>query len=254
MSLMHGIFVTTFDLVAVFFNMVMLWNCFRLNKIKNTFVQLCKVLAVCHSACQGMIVLTDAVEWWQGFEKSRQCCNIFRVLSICMMVLQAFNITVITTIHSYHRIQEVSSLLIGIAGLHLYSSLAWWYSCLPQELLSFSGITVTVVFVSAAVFALLLCAAALKNNICNEVKDATPETTMTTYWDLCKEITPFYIKGCFLVYFIVIVTYPLSTSLLEVMIPSFTRFAVGIFIPILLMELFYLGFEEEYESGKAVVI
>ncbi len=136
MSSINVICVVAFDLVGVFFNIVMLWSCFRLNNKRNTFVQTCKILAVCHCACQVMIVITDAVEWWEGFDKPRESCNIFRVLSICMMIAQAFNITVITIIYSYHRNQEVSSILKQIAGMHIVSAVSWWYSCLSQELLS----------------------------------------------------------------------------------------------------------------------
>ena len=255
MSLMYVMFVAAYDLVGLFFNILMLWNCFRLSNIKNTFVQMCKILAVCHSACQVMIVVTDAVEWWQGFEKSRQSCNIFRVLSICMMILQAFNITVIMIIHSYHRIQEVSSTLKGIAALHIYSAACWWYSCLPHEVLS--GLVIIAGFFSAIGFALLLFAASSRNNLHDEVKGTTPKASRPTgslLWDFCEVVIPFFFQFCFVVYLVVIVTSSLYTSLLDIMIPSFTRFAVGIAVPTFLMELIYSGFEEEYESGKVVVM
>ena len=262
MSLMYAIFVAAFDLAGVFFNIRLLKFCLRLNSTKDAFVQICRILAVCHCACQVMILLTDAVEWWEGFQNLADSCNIFRALSICMMALQALNTTVIVIINSHHwiayRNHTVSRTIRSIASLHIGATLSWWWchsSCVPEELVPLVAF-ITVYFASLA-FAFLLAPPGSRKDIYDEVKNRSPESSQTAcslLWNLSKEeVIPFFLKIYLPMYLVVLLTFPSSPSLLEISGSSFVRYIVGIVIPPLINDLIFLGYKDIYEK-KVVVI
>ena len=90
------------DLAGVFLNIQMLRTCFK-DKTKKTFLQRRRMLAIWQVACQATILVMDAVESWNGFDvQPRESCNVFRVLSIIMMIIQACNITVIMIMYFDH--------------------------------------------------------------------------------------------------------------------------------------------------------
>lgn len=259
-SLIYTIFVAAFDLAGAFFNERMLKSCFRLNNTKNTFVQICRILVVCHCACQVMILLTDAVEWWEGFQSLGYSCNIFNI-SICMMVLQALNTTAIAVINSHHciayRNQKVSRTIRSIAGIHIFATISWFgchSSCFPQEL--FFQVVVIIVFLAAAAFAILLAPPASRKDIYDEVKTRSPEASKTAcslVWNLSKEVIPVFLKIYLPIYLVVLLTLPSSLGLQEILNSSIARFMAGIVIPPLITDLISLGYEDIYEK-KVVVI
>jgi len=105
----------------------------------------------------------DAVESWNGFDvPPRESCDVFRILSIVIMLIEACNIIVIMIIYFDHYMacqnQELLSAKVkigvavswGISG----SLITWWYCCGSQEFLSRMAVRVMCVVsvVSPAAF------------------------------------------------------------------------------------------------------
>ncbi|XP_027050697.1 uncharacterized protein LOC113678025 [Pocillopora damicornis] len=63
------------DFAAIFFNGLLLLSCFRHEK-KYRFFKKCWILLGLQVACQVVILVADAVEWWNGFRiQATESCN-----------------------------------------------------------------------------------------------------------------------------------------------------------------------------------
>ncbi|CAH3136151.1 unnamed protein product, partial [Pocillopora meandrina] len=65
------------DLAAIFFNGLLLLSCFRHEK-KYRFFKKCWILLGLQVACQVVILVADAVEWWNGFrtQATESSCSV----------------------------------------------------------------------------------------------------------------------------------------------------------------------------------
>ena len=144
------------------------------------------MLAIWQVTCQATILVMDAAESWNGFDvQPRESCNVFRAMSIIMMLIQACNIKAIMIIYLDHYMadqnQEQSSKVkitgavsMGIVG----SILIWWYSCEAQEIIS--QMVVNVMYVVFVAFVFFLLSVALKNNINGVSEGIITEASMET--------------------------------------------------------------------------
>lgn len=186
MNLIQFILIAVLDLVGVFFNFLMLWKCFK-TKTKDSFLKKCRILTIWQSACQVMIVVADVLESWKlGFNiQPGEDCNVFRTLSISMMLFQACNITVILMLHSdhrkrYFRNREVSSKL----KISIVLSLCVWWNCFSREL-DLSEMAVKVSCLAAVVYFVLLFAAASRNDILDQEEDNAKTNTTEASKNAC---------------------------------------------------------------------
>ena len=83
---------------------------------KNTgFTKKCWILLGLHVACQVVILVADAADWWNGFRiQATESCNVLRVLSLSMMFFQISNLTAIMkvcyehpSVHEEHKLYAV---------------------------------------------------------------------------------------------------------------------------------------------------
>ena len=90
------------DLAAIFFNGLLLLSCFKDGK-KYRFTKKCWILLGLHVACQVVILVADAADWWNGFRiQATESCNVLRVLSLSMMFFQISNLTAIMKVCYEH--------------------------------------------------------------------------------------------------------------------------------------------------------
>ena len=93
MTLLITLLMATLDLAGFIFDLRMLRSCFK-DKTKYTFLQKCRTLAICQCACQVIILLADAVEWWKGLEtEPRESCNVFRVSNPAVTSVKSASLT-----------------------------------------------------------------------------------------------------------------------------------------------------------------
>ncbi|XP_022784352.1 uncharacterized protein LOC111324954 [Stylophora pistillata] len=130
------------DIVALFFNVRMLIICFK-DESKYTFLENCRALAICQGACQVTILISDSVEWWNGFTiLPGETCRFFRVLSLSVMFYQTCNLTAMMTVYNEHpagqKTEEAScnarmyaALSLGVVG----SAMILWHNCFTQGLI-----------------------------------------------------------------------------------------------------------------------
>ena len=251
------------DLAGVFFNIRMLRTCFR-DKTKNTFLQRSRILAIWQGVCQATIVVMDAVESWNGFDvQPRESCNVFRVLSIIMMLIQACNITVIMIIYFDHYMayqnQKLSSKvkITGAVSMGIISSIiTWWYSCGNQQILA--GMAVGVMAVVYIAFVVFLPFASLRNNIDGLSEGITTEASTKTslllrvFKDDNKLIS--FIVLLLTAFVMILSDLPhLSLDFKKTCCLIITRFVVGFVSPLIVCDMFDSSDEEE-NSRKVVVI
>ena len=244
------------DLAGVFFNIRMLRSCFK-DKTKNTFLQRSRVLAIWQVTCQATILVMDAAESWIGFDvRPGESCNVFRVLSIIMLLIQACNITVIMIIYFDHyigyqyqgllssKVKITVAVSLGIIG----SITIWWYSCGSQRILSLKAVKVMCV-VSVAFVVFVLCTT-VRNNIHDFPEGMTTEASTKTcplLWALLKEDkTPVSFMALLLLSFVVILTdVPrLSLQFKEILWLLLIRLAVGIILPSNVCDIINSSYEE----------
>ena len=121
------------DLAAIFFNGLLLLSCFRHEK-KYRFFKKCWILLGLQVACQVVILIADAVEWWNGFRiQATESCNVLRVLSLSMMFFQITNLTAIMkvcyqhpSVHAEHKLYAV--LFLGFIA----SAMIFWPWCFSK--------------------------------------------------------------------------------------------------------------------------
>ena len=252
------------DLVGVFFNTRMLLTCFK-EKTKRTFLQRSRMLAIWQVACQGTILVLDAAESWNGFDvQPRESCNVFRVLSISVMLIEACNITVIMIIYFDHYMayqdQEILSSRFKItvaASLGIMGSIMiWWYSCESQEILS--QMAVRMMCVASVVFVVYLLDTALRNNIHDLPEGITTEASTKTcplLWTVLKEDKkPISFIALLLMGFVVglsPVPY-LTLHFKEILWFLIIRFAVGIILPLNVCEIINSSYEERNNRNVEV--
>ena len=251
------------DLAGVFFNIRMLRTCFR-DKTKNTFLQRSRMLAIWQVACQATIVVIDAVVSWKGFDvQPRESCNVFRVLSTIMMLIQACNITVIMMIYFDHymayqnqklssKVKITGAVSMGIIG----SIIAWWHSCGSQQI--HSGMAVRVMAVVYIAFVVFLPFAALRNNIDGLSESITTEASTKTsplllrvFKDDNKLIS--FIVLLLMAFVMILSDVPhLSLHFKETCCLLITRFVVGFVLPLIVCDMFDSSHEEE--NGRKFVV
>ena len=248
------------DLVGVFFNTRMLRTCFK-EKTKSTFLQRSRMLATWQVACQGTILVLDSVESWNGFDvQPRESCNVFRVLSIIMMLIQACNITVIMIIYCDHymayqdqglssRLKLTGAVSMGIIG----SIIIWWYRC---EIVSLMAVrAMCVVYVAFVVF---LASSTLRNNVNGLSEGITTEGSMETRPLLLrvfkedKKLISF-ITLLLIAFVLILSDVPhLSLHFKETCFLVMTRFFVGFVLPVIVIDMIDSSHEEE--NGRNVVV
>ena len=236
------------DLAGVVFNMRMLQSCFK-DKTKNTFVQRSRMLAIWQVTCQATILVMDAVESWNRFDvHPSESCNVFRVMSIIMMLIQACNITAIMIIYLDHymadqnkkqssKVKITGAVSMGIIG----SIMIWWYSCGFQEIIS--QIAVRVVCVVCVAFVLFLLCAALRNNIDGVSEGVTTEASMETSPLLLRGLKDdkkliSFIALLLMVFVLILSDVPhLSLHFKEACFLLVTRFVVGFVLPLTVIDV-----------------
>lgn len=253
------------DLAGVFFNIRMLRTCFK-DKTKNTFLQRSRMLAIWQVVCQATILGMDATELWNGFDvQPRESCNVFRVLTIIMMLFEACNITVIMIIYVDHymghqnqemlssKLKMTVAVSLGIIG----SIITWWCSCGSQEILSQKAVKVmAVVYVAFVVF---LTSSTLRNNTIGLSEDITTEASMDTCPSLFRQAYKYdkklisFITLLLMAFVLVLSDVPrLSLRFKETCFFIITRFVVGVTLPLTVIDMVDSSHEEENE--KIVVI
>ena len=236
------------DLAGVVFNMRMLQSCFK-DKTKNTFVQRSRMLAIWQVTCQATILVMDAVESLNRFDvHPSESCNVFRVMSIIMMLIQVCNITAIMIIYLDHymadqnkkqssKVKITGAVSMGIIG----SIMIWWYSCGFQEIIS--QIAVRVVCVVCVAFVLFLLCAALRNNIDGVSEGVTTEASMETSPLLLRGLKDdkkliSFIALLLMVFVLILSDVPhLSLHFKEACFLLVTRFVVGFVLPLTVIDV-----------------
>jgi len=215
------------------------------------------MLAIWQVACQATILVMDVVESWNGFDvQAKKSCNVFRVLSIIMMLIQSCNITAIMIIYfdyymAYQNRELLSSKVkiavavsLGIIG----SIMIWWYSCGYQQILSLKA--VRVMCVASVAFVVFVLGTALRDNIHDLPEDMTTEASTKTsplLWTVLKEDkTPVSFIALLLISFVVILTDVARLSLYfkEILWLLIIRFAVGIILPSIFCDIINSSYEE----------
>ena len=255
------------DLAGIIFNLRMLRSCFK-DKTKYRFLQKCRTLAICQCACQVTILLADGIESWKGLEtQPRESCNVFRVLSSSTLFFQGCNLMAILIIFFYqptsHGASKLCSKLKMSAALSLGftgSAMIWWYSCFAQEF--FFQMAIRVILAVSVTFVVLLFAWDARNNIHDQLEDATQEAsamkTCSLLWQVFKEDRrPLLFITLLLVFLVVILSWsPRSAeneARKDILYSVITRFVVGIVLPVTFTDLIELSNEEE-NGSKTVVI
>ena len=103
-------------------------------KKNNRFFKKCWILLGLQVACQVVILVADAVEWWNGFRiQATESCNVLRVLSLSMMFFQITNLTAIMkvcyqhpSVHAEHKLYAV--LFLGFIA----SAMIFWPWCFSK--------------------------------------------------------------------------------------------------------------------------
>ena len=259
MKLIYALVMAALDLAGIVFNIRMLQSCFK-DKTKYTFLQKCRTLTICQCACQGIILVADAVESWKGFEiQPREACNVFIILMCSTLFFQVCNLLAILVIYFDHPVGqgnlELSSKLKISAALSLGfigCVVIWWCSCFSQDF--FSQMAITVLFVVAVAFVVLLFPADARKIIQDPLDDAaTPETSTKTYSLLCKvykEQRQVFFIILLLVCLVVIISGSPHSAETEGFKEMFfysivTRFVVGIILPVTFSDLIELSQKEE---------
>ena len=268
MKLIYALVMAALDLAGIFFNIRMLRSCFK-DKTKYTFLQNCRTLTVCQFVCQAIILVADAVESWKGFEiQPRETCNVFRILMCSTLFFQGCNLLAILVIYFDHPVGqgnlELSSKLKISAALSLGfigSVVIWWCSCFAQDF--FSQLAITVLFIVAVAFVVLLFAADATKIIQDPLDDAaTPETSTKTYSLLCKVYKEHQRPVFFIILLLLSLVVILSGSPHSAETEGFkemffysivTRFVVGIILPVTFSDLIELSQKEENEMKIEVI-
>lgn len=264
MSLVYRLLMAALDLTGIVFNLRMLRSCFK-DKIKYTFLQKCRAVAVCQCACQVTILVADAVESWKGLQtQPREYCDVFRVLSSSTLFFQGCNLIAILIIFfdqpKLHGASELcyklkisAALCLGFTG-----SLIRWYSCFAQEFLF--QMVLRVVYVVTVAFVVFLFAYNARNNIHDKPEDETQQASMKTcslLWKVFKEHrVPLLFITLLLACFLVILSWSFRSveneSQKDVLYLVITRFVVGIVLPVTFTDLIELSKQEE--NGLKTVI
>ena len=258
MSLIHLVLIAALDLAGVFFNLRILWRCFS-EQTKNSFAKNCRALAVWQFVCQVMIAVADALEFWKGFDiQPREACNVFKALSLSILLFQACNITVIM-IHFYdhhhkvNRSQDVSSKLkvsialsLGIIG----SAVIGWF-CFSQEFLAF--VSARVACFAIVAFVLFQFAVASRNDVqITQLEQTTSEASINP---TCHVLWKVFTEDKKHLFFIAVLLACLVGSCFyskEIFYLLMTRFTVGIVLLITVGDL--IDSIYKMENGKKVEI
>jgi len=223
------------------------------------------MLAIWQVACQATILVMDAVESWNGFDvQPRESCNVLRVLSLSMMLIQACNINVTMIIYFDHYMayqnQELLSSKVKIAvavSMGISDSLiTWWYCCGSQEILS--RMAVRVMCVVSVVFPVFLSSSTLRNNIDGVSESITTEASTKTsplllrlFKDESKLIS--FIALLFMNFVLILGDVPrISLDFKETCCLLIMRFIVGFVLPLIVTDMIDSSHEEE--SGRKIVV
>ena len=253
------------DLAGVFFNIRMLRTCFK-DKTKNTFLQRSRMVAISQVACQATILGMDAIESWNGFDvQPRESCNVFRVLSIIMMLFEASNIIVIMIVYVDHNMryqnQEMLSsklkmtvaVSLGIIG----SIITWWYSCGSQEILSQKVVKVMAVVHLA--FVVFLASSAFRDYIdgLSESREDSMETCplLLRAFKGDKKLISFIVLSLMANCFVLILgDMPrMSLHLKETCLLFILRFVVCFVLPLTVIDMVNSSHDEENEKQVVVI-
>ena len=222
------------------------------------------MLAIWQVTCQATILVMDAAESWNRFDvHPSESCNVFRVLSVIMMLIQACNITIIMITYLDHYMadqnkkQSSKVKITGAVSMGIIASIMiWWYSCGSEEIISQMAIKVMCAVYVA--FVLFLLFAALRNNIDGvRSEGVTTEASMKTSPLLLRVLKDDKKLICFiglllLVFVLILSDVPhLSLHFKEACFLLITRFVVGFVLPLIVIDVIDLSHEEE--NGRKVV-
>lgn len=259
MSLIFTLLMAALDLTGIIFNMRMLRSCFN-DKRKYTFLQKCRILAICQCACQVVILLADAVESWKRLEtESRESCDVLRILSSSMLFFQGCNLMAISIVYFDQptalgtselcsKLKILAALSLGFTGV----AMIWCSSCFSQEFLF--QMALRVIFVVSVAFVVLLFVWDARNNIQDQL-EADPEqvsmkTCLALLWKVLKENRrPVLFITLLFVCLIVLLSWsPRSAesgARKDVLYSVITKFVVGIVLPVTFTDLIELSKQEE---------
>ena len=152
------------DLAAISFNGILLLSCFRHEK-KYRFFKKCWILLGLQVACQVVILVADAVEWWNGFRiQATESCNVLRVLSLSMMFFQITNLTAIMkvcyqhpSVHAEHKLYAV--LFLGFIA----SAMIFWPWCFSKTAI-FQAVHKAALLLTMSIDVYLVSVALAKDN------------------------------------------------------------------------------------------
>ena len=238
--------------------MRMLRSCFN-DKRKYTFLQKCRILAICQCACQVVILLADAVESWKRLEtESRESCDILRILSSSMLFFQACNLMAISINYfdqpTAHGTSELCSKLMILAALSLgFTGLAmiWFNNCFSHEFRF--QLVLRVIFVTSVAFVIFLFTLEARKNIHVHLDVDTQHSSIKTcslLWKVFKENRrQLLFITLLLVCLLVILSWsPRSAENVarkDVLYSVITRFVVGIVLPVTFTDLIESSQQDE---------
>lgn len=191
MSVKKFLLMVLLDFTGLYFNMRMLWKCFK-DKTKFKLLQKCRALFILQCVCQLTILAGVSVQSWMDFyanrPKSPKSCQVFEVLSVSVMFLQAYNLMAILTVYfdrplpagnrkQYTKVKIYAALSLGFIG----SVIICWYSCFPVQF--YSQLAVKALLVVSAV---VLFATVLRYDQCDDIAQET-SITSPLLWTVFKE-------------------------------------------------------------------
>lgn len=251
----------------------MLIICFK-DESKYTFLENCRALAICQGACQVTILISDSVEWWNGFTiLPGETCRFFRVLSLSVMFYQTCNLTAMMTVYNEHpagqKTQEAScnarmyaALSLGVVG----SAMILWHNCFIQGLIP--QIALKTVFVVIVALVILLLAAALIKNVENNTSES--QAAINTCASPLKvhkvKRRPLFFTVLLLLGLVFMLSgvpntdsmlyedYEQVTLFKEALYSVITKFAVGIVLPATLYDLINSSYVEKKEQTITSII
>jgi len=223
------------------------------------------MLAIWQVACHSTVLVMDAVESWNGFDvQPRESCNVFRVLSLSMMLIQACNINLTMIIYFDHymacqnhkllssKVKIAVAASVGIIG----SITTWWYSCGSQEVLS--RMAVRLMCVISVIFPVFLSSSTSRDNIDKasqgittvEASIKTSSLLLRLFIDENKLIS--FIAMLFMAFILIFTDLAhLSLHFKETFCLLITRFVVGFILPLIVIDMIDSWREEE--NGRKVV-
>ena len=194
MRLIYMVVMAALDLAGIVLNTRMLWSCFK-DKTKYKFLQKCRSLTISQCACQIIILVTNAVQSWPGFEF--ESCNVFGGLLITMNFLLACNmVAILIHLDSGYPVETCENQQVHLSKLKIpavsvaFGSIIVCYSYLSQVFLSQMAVKGILFVVITTLVALLYATFSGSNSQHDQLTDASTisASTATSFslWNVCQ--------------------------------------------------------------------